>query len=115
MKTESSPKPRPEKTRDELRPSPAALRTEFWSAPADTLLDRSTTAAALNRSNAWLEMKATAGGGPPFLKFGRRVLYRKSAVLAWLEANSLPASSTSVYPQMATRPRRLATAQEPAG
>jgi hypothetical protein len=73
------------------------LRAEFWPAPLDALFDRSTVAAALNRSNAWLEMKATAGGGPPFLKFGRRVLYRKRDVLAWLDKNSISASSTSSY------------------
>lgn len=27
------------------------------------------------------------GDGPPFVRFGRRVRYRRSDVLAWLEAN----------------------------
>jgi len=75
-----------------------ALRNEFWVAPVEALLDRATTAAGLGRSIAWMELVATRGGGPSFLKFGRRVLYRKGDVLSWLERNSIPATSTSNYP-----------------
>jgi hypothetical protein len=39
---------------------------------------------------------ATRGGGPPYHKFGRTVLYRWSDVLAWAEARlSPPFTSTS--------------------
>jgi hypothetical protein len=89
-------------------PSIPDLRNDFWKSPDDALLDRRTTAAGLIRSNAWMELKATTGGGPPFLKCGRRVLYRKRDVLAWLEANSLQASSTSAYPQPATKKSAIA-------
>lgn len=33
-----------------------------------------------------LETRRTRGGGPPFLKLGRRVVYRKEDLDAWLEA-----------------------------
>ncbi|MDC7718733.1 hypothetical protein PQU95_16150 [Vogesella sp. DC21W] len=44
---------------------------------------------------SWLEVKATHGGGPAMIKIGRRVMYRKADVLAWLEENSRTVTSTS--------------------
>jgi hypothetical protein len=73
------------------------LRNNFWSAPNDALLDRETTAAGVVRSIGWMEIKAVKGGGIPYLKCGRRCLYRKSDALAWLEANSKRVHSTSEY------------------
>lgn len=73
------------------------LRTEFWEAPNCALLDRQTTAAGVGYSLGWMELKAIHGGGIPFLKCGRRCLYRKSDTLAWLEANSKRVQSTSEY------------------
>lgn len=77
--------------------SKAELRTEFWNAPLEALLDRQTTAAGVNHSMGWMELKAVTGGGIPYLKCGRRCLYRKSDALAWLEANSKRVQSTSEY------------------
>jgi hypothetical protein len=73
------------------------LRIDFWNAPNEALLDRETTAAGVVRSLGWMELKAITGGGIPFLKCGRRCLYRKSDSLAWLEANSKRVNSTSEY------------------
>ena len=73
------------------------LRTEFWEAPIDALLDRKTIAAGLNRSMGWMELKATTGGGVPFYKCGRRCLYRKYDALQWLETHSKMVRSTSEY------------------
>lgn len=77
--------------------SKGALRTEFWNAPLEALLDRQTTAAGIGHSLGWMELKAVTGGGIPFLKCSRRCLYRKSDTLAWLEANSKRVQSTSEY------------------
>lgn len=74
------------------------LRNDFWSAPNDALLDRETTAAGVVRSRGWMELKAVTGGGIPFLKCGRRCLYRKSDTLYWLQTNSTRVHSTSEYP-----------------
>ena len=87
-------------------PSVADLRNEFWDAPLEALLDRPTTAAGMGYSVPWLELRATDGGGPRYLKMRRRVLYRKADVLAWLEANSTKAASTSEYPRTARKPRQ---------
>jgi hypothetical protein len=80
-----------------VKKSITQLRQEFSGAPDDALLDRPTTAAGIGYSFGWMELKATTGGGVPFLKVGRRCLYRKSDALAWLEANSQRVCSTSEY------------------
>lgn len=80
-----------------LNKSLGFLRTEFWEAHNDALLSRQITAAGIGYSEGWMELKAITGGGIPFLKCGRRCLYRKSDVLAWLEANSKRVESTREY------------------
>lgn len=77
--------------------SPSELRTEFWDAPQEALLDRKTTAAGIGYSLGWIEIKANTGGGIPYLKCGRRCLYRKSDTLEWLASNSKRVQSTSEY------------------
>jgi hypothetical protein len=67
----------------------------------DALLTRAATADALNKagypiSRATLSTKATRGGGPPFRKFGQRVLYRWGDTLEWAQSRlSAPKRSTS--------------------
>jgi hypothetical protein len=56
----------------------------------DSLLTRDRTAAALTEAGfpvkaRTLATKATRGGGPPYRKFGLRVLYRWGDALAWAE------------------------------
>jgi hypothetical protein len=56
----------------------------------DALLTRSRTAEALTEAGfpvkaKTLATKATRGGGPPFSKFGLRVLYRWRDALAWAQ------------------------------
>ena len=67
----------------------------------DALLTREETAAALTESGyptspKTLATKASRGGGPPFHRYGPRVLYRWSIALGWAEKRlSLPIGSTS--------------------
>jgi len=67
----------------------------------DALLTREATAAALTAcgfpvKSKTLATKATRGGGPPFMSFGARVLYRWGDALAWAKGRlSEPRSSTS--------------------
>lgn len=76
----------------------AELRREFAEAALEEFLTRRVVAPGIGYSQSYLELRATKGGGPPFYKRGRRVLYKKSDVLAWLEANSQRVTSTSQYP-----------------
>jgi hypothetical protein len=74
----------------------------------DKLLSRKECAAALTDagfkvSPLTLSTLATRGGGPPFQKFGPRVLYRWAAALAWAESRLSPVvRSTSELNQRAT-------------
>ena len=67
----------------------------------DAKLTRDQTAAALTESGfptaaKTLATKASRGGGPPFQKYGPRVLYRWGNALGWARARlSAPRGSTS--------------------
>ena len=67
----------------------------------DLLLDRRASADFLVShgipcSPATLATLVTRGGGPAFLKFGVRVLYRQSDLISWAESKlSAPRRSTS--------------------
>ena len=85
----------PKRARTSHIASTADLRAEFWRAPNESLLNRKTTAAGMGYTVGWLESVATNGGGPILTKIGRSVRYRKSDVLAWLNANSRRIRSTA--------------------
>lgn len=67
----------------------------------ETLLTRAQLGAALREAgypvaDKTLATKATRGGGPPFRRFGARVLYRWSEALEWAESRlSAPVDNTS--------------------
>jgi hypothetical protein len=73
------------------------------SAPLDpdALLSRKDAAAELTArglkvSERTLATKATRGGGPPYRRFGPRVVYRLADLLAWAEGRlSAPRRSTA--------------------
>ena len=87
----------------------STLRVEFDSAPEDALLTQRHVAAWLEKSEGWCELRRTAGGGPPYLKLGRSVRYRKRDVLAWLNDVAIAATSTSQYPAPAAARLEQAT------
>lgn len=53
------------------------------------------TAIALGLSKSWLNKKRVTGGGPAFLKLGRRVVYDSADVAAWAAAHRR--NNTSEY------------------
>ncbi|HAT9529897.1 TPA: DNA-binding protein [Legionella pneumophila subsp. pneumophila] len=61
------------------------LLNEFELAPHSALFNQQTIAAVLSCSTQLLERNRWAGGGVPYLKIGRKVLYRKSDVLHFLQ------------------------------
>ena len=67
----------------------------------DAWLTRKATAAALNEKGypvaaGTLATKAVRGGGPPYHRFGPRVLYRWGDALQWAQSRlSAPIRSTS--------------------
>jgi hypothetical protein len=66
----------------------------------DTILTRRETAAALTEagfptSEATLTTKATRGGGPPYMRYGPRAIYRWGCALTWAKARLTPAAATA--------------------
>lgn len=73
----------------------AQMRREFWTLPAEGLANRSMLGAALFYGREQLEKWAQSGDGPPMIRIGRRVLYRKSDVLEWLARTGRKVTSTA--------------------
>ncbi|MCR9192550.1 MAG: DNA-binding protein [Gammaproteobacteria bacterium] len=61
------------------------LLNEFESAPHSALFNQNTLAAILNCSTQLLERNRWAGEGVPYIKIGRKVLYRKREVLDFIQ------------------------------
>lgn len=70
------------------------LINEFESAPDSMLFNQNTLAATLDCSTQLLERNRWAGQGVPYLKIGRKVLYRKSDVLGFLQQQKVYHSTT---------------------
>jgi hypothetical protein len=70
------------------------LLNEFELAPISALFTQKTIAAVLSCSTQLLERNRWAGGGIPYLKIGRKVLYRKSDVLEYIQQQQLRCSTS---------------------
>jgi len=90
----------PTRTAASAAPLAAAARPETAPPDPETLLTRRAAATALTAAGyptapATLARKAS-GGGPPYRRFGPRVIYRWADLLEWAEARlSPPIRSTS--------------------
>jgi len=51
----------------------------------DLLTEREAQAQELPMSLAWYRRKRVEGGGPPFLRIGSRVFYRRSELRKWID------------------------------
>lgn len=74
---------------------PAALRAEFYSLPDEALVDRATVAAFRYVEPQTVEKEAIKGGGCPYVRIGRRALYRKADVLAWAASRGRRVENTA--------------------
>jgi predicted DNA-binding transcriptional regulator AlpA len=59
----------------------------------NTLLNQREASAALRVSERTLERNRLTGDGPPFVKIGRRVLYRQSDLDTWLASHTRHSTS----------------------
>lgn len=73
----------------------AQRRREFWQASPESLHDRSTLAAARHVSEATLEAEAIKGGGCPYVRIGRRALYRKADAIEWMQRTGRRVENTA--------------------
>ena len=76
------------------KPSRLSLLNEFESAPQSALFNQRTIAAVLSCSTQLLERNRWAGSSVPYLKIGRKVLYRKSDVLDFLQQQKVYRSTS---------------------
>ena len=65
------------------------------NSPRDPLMTVKQTAAYLCVSKSFLDKARLTGEGPGFIRIGRKILYRKSVVDAWLQQRQF--ASTSQY------------------
>jgi hypothetical protein len=72
----------------------------------NTLLDAPAAARFVGVAVATLAKMRCAGGSPIFIKAGRKVLYRRSDLIAWLNARRVRNTTEAAY----TVPRRLTDA-----
>ena len=70
----------------------------------DALLTVKEAAGHLRVSKSYLDKLRVYGGGPKFLRFGRKILYRKSELNVWAEQRCF--SSTSEYTVSSDQPLR---------
>lgn len=75
--------------RPALATPPAATR----AVDLDQLLEPEAVAALIGRPRGWLAKARMAGTGPRFVKIGRKVAYRRTAVLDWFAENERRSTS----------------------
>jgi predicted DNA-binding transcriptional regulator AlpA len=63
----------------------------------DSSLDVQAAARLIGLSVATLAKMRCVGGGPPFLKLGRRVLYRRVDIKAWLDARRVHNTTEAIH------------------
>lgn len=56
--------------------------------------DQDAAAAYLNVSTQWLESRRQDGAGPPFAKLGRRIIYRKADLDAFVAQRLVSSTQT---------------------
>lgn len=61
----------------------------------DDLLTVDQAAEAIGVSKSTLQRWRTYGGGPPFVKFGAHVYYKRASVKAWFDSQLVEVNSTS--------------------
>jgi len=73
------------------------MTAQSLSLADDPLLTRPQLAEALDCTVQHLENMATRGEGPEFIKIGRLVRYRKSAVEKWLDSRTVRSTTQARY------------------
>jgi Helix-turn-helix domain len=72
----------------------------------DAMLDAKAAERLIGLRKATLAKMRCVGGGPPFVKAGRRVLYRRVDLITWLNARRVRNTTEAAH----TVPRRLTDA-----
>lgn len=68
----------------------AQLPAEYTSPLLSDYIDKPQLAKELKRTVRTLDRLLLHGDGPPFVRIGKRVLFRRDAVLEWLRSREQP-------------------------
>jgi predicted DNA-binding transcriptional regulator AlpA len=63
--------------------------------PIDPLLTEEEVSRLLSLSMRTLQVWRVRGGGPPFVRCGRSIRYRKCSVVDWIDARTVPSVEAS--------------------
>jgi len=88
---------------------PSGSRPQHEPASVPAMLTTREAATYIRLSTSTLNQLRVKGGGPPFIKLGRRVTYRTAALDAWLAEREYP--HTSAVDVENPRPREAETAR----
>ena len=77
--------------------------TAFGRSNEAPLMSTAEAAAYLRVSKSYLDKRRVYGGGPKFLRFGKRILYRKSDLDAWAAERCFRANTSLRPKQVRTR------------
>lgn len=67
----------------------AAEAIRFWAAPSEATFSTEVLAVVFSKSLPWFQLKRCAGGGIPYYKQGRTILYKKQDALDFFSARKL--------------------------
>jgi hypothetical protein len=70
-----------------------SFTTSRAAVPAPRVLNTSAAAAYCGSAKSTLEKRRLTGGGPPFIKLGRRVVYDPTDLDSWLASNRRTSTS----------------------
>lgn len=76
-----------------LKKTDAEFIQLFWNSPNEAFFGQEVVSPVINISAKTLEWNRWQHKGIPYRKCGGRVLYRKSDVIAWVEAHELVSSA----------------------
>lgn len=89
--------------------APLQMIEAFWQAPPESLHDEKVIGHVLGFTDAWCQRSRWAGQGPPFVKIGRNVRYRKSDVVEWIGSQKRVSATEPATPRSAESARRRDT------
>ena len=75
----------------------AAEAIKYWAAPNDATFTPEGWAIGYKKSLPWFQLKRCAGGGIPFSKEGRTILYKKQDAIDYFSKQFHESTSSAAY------------------
>ena len=75
----------------------AAEAIKYWAAPNDATFPPEVLSIVYKKSLPWFQMKRCTGGGIPFSKKGRTILYTKQDAIDYFSKETHQSTSSAAY------------------